>query len=141
MGITTINYCNLCITNCISWCILLLYTYYNDKQHWSYKCPNHSITCRQPTASLVYVCVCEVNQCYNNIIMIVHVHMDCAHTIEPEIFVRRNFLPILPPGLVGKKFVPQIFLSCVNCYIEHVVTFTILLAKIYSIKYPCNIQR
>ena len=52
-----------------------------------------------------------------------------ANTIEPEIFIRRKFSPISPPGLVGENFVLQIFLSCVNDYIKHMETFTVF-AKI-----------
>ena len=36
-----------------------------------------------------------------------------------------------------RKYCSANFLSCVNDYIEHMTTFTVLV-KIYSIKYFCN---
>ena len=42
----------------------------------------------------------------------------------------------MPPALIGEIFIGQ-FLSCVNDYIENMMTFTTL-AKIYSIEYFCS---
>ena len=54
-----------------------------------------------------------------------------------EIFAGRKLSPISPSALIGEIFITQIFLSCVNDYIEDMVTFTALV-KIYSTEYFCN---
>ena len=51
------------------------------------------------------------------------------------ILYNRKFSPFLPPALISKIFVPQIFLSRVE-YVEPMVTFATW-AKIHSTKYFC----
>ena len=51
-------------------------------------------------------------------------------------FTRRKCSPISPSALIG-EILSRKFLSCVNDYVEDMVTFTTLV-KIYSTKYFCN---
>lgn len=52
-------------------------------------------------------------------------------------FSWRKFWPFSPPAFMGDIFLPGIFLSSFNDYIEPMMIFTTW-AKIYSVKYFCN---
>ena len=47
-----------------------------------------------------------------------YIHMIYKLSVEPEIFTKKVFVN-LPPAIISENFSTQIFLSCVDDYIEH----------------------
>ena len=65
-----------------------------------------------------------MDDCYSRACARTHTHSHThMHISYIEIFARRKFLPILPPAIIGEKF---IFLSYVKDCLEDMATFTAL---------------